>query len=178
MITLTQAKYLPKVLTFGEIKYYIFTFAFTASAVFIPWLFHQFNLVGPQFLPMHYFVILAGILFGWRTGLIVGLLSPLMSYGLTHLPPLMILPEVTLELAVYGLTAGLLREKKFNIWISLLGAMVLGRLARLFFVLSLGFHTDPIGYFKMSLAGTVLQIILIPLFVFVLAKFLKDERAI
>src|SRR3989338_8904233 len=102
-----QTKGLPKVLTFSQVKYYIFSAVFVGLAVVTPAIFHQFNLAGPKFLPMHIFVMLAGLLFGWRTGMLVGLLSPLMSYSITHMPPMAILPETVLELTVYGLTAGL-----------------------------------------------------------------------
>ena len=172
----TQIKTLPKVLNFSEIKFYIFSSVFTISAVFFPLLLHQFNLAGPKFLPMHFFVIIAGFLFGWRTGLFIGFLSPLMSYSVTHMPPIAILPETILELAVYGFVIGLLREKKLNIWVSLIPAMIFGRLARLLFVLALGLKTNPLEYFKVSWLGIVLQLVLIPLVIFLLQKFLFKEN--
>lgn len=176
----TQTKALPRVLTFIQVKYYIFSAVFVGLAVVTPTIFHQFNLAGPKFLPMHIFVLLAGILFGWRTGLLVGLLSPLMSYGLTHMPPMAILPETILELAVYGLTIGLLREKNLNIWGALLGAMILGRLARLAFILAFGLHTDFSKYLQMSWPGIILQLALIPVIIYLLQKYLfkKSETKI
>ena len=39
---------------------------------------------------------------------VVGIPLPFVSYGITHQPMIAILPEVMLELAVYGLTIGLL----------------------------------------------------------------------
>lgn len=177
----TQTKALPKILTFSEAKYYIFSAVFVGLAVVTPTIFHQFHLAGPTFLPMHLFVLIAGFLFGWRTGLIVGLLSPLMSYSITHLPPMAILPETMLELAVYGLAIGFLRERGLNIWVALLGAMVLGRLARLIFVLGLGLGTNPLQYFQISWPGILLQLALIPLMIYLLQKFLfkkEDEKAI
>ena len=175
-----QTKTLPKVLSFSSVKYYVFSVAFTASAVFFPWLAHQFNFAGPEFLPMHFFVMFAGFLFGWRTGLLVGILSPLMSFSITHMPPMVILPEITLELAVYGLAIGLLRGKNLNIWWSLIGAMVAGRVARLAYVAVLGLHTNPLQSFQMSWPGILLQLALIPLGVYLLQKFVfkKDEQAI
>ena len=65
----TQTKALPKILTFSETKYYIFSSVFVGMAVFVPWLTHQFHLAGPKFLPMHFFVMFAGFLFGWRMGI-------------------------------------------------------------------------------------------------------------
>jgi niacin transporter len=168
---LAQTKVFPKVLSFNQAKYYIFSLVFIGLSVLTPAIFHQFNLVGAKFLPMHIFVILAGLLFGWRAGLLVGVLSPLMSYGLTHMPALTILPEIVLELGVYGLIAGTLMEKKLNIWISLLSAMVLGRLARLLFVLFSGLETNPSDYFIIGWPGVVLQLVLIPIVVYLLQKF-------
>lgn len=173
-----QTKSLPKVLTFSEAKYYIFSAAFTALAVFVPWLTHQFHLAGPVFLPMHFFVITTGLLFGWRAGMVVGIASPLLSYGITHLPPMIILPETMLELAVYGFSAGILREKKLNIFAALLGAMFLGRLARFLMVLELGLKTNPIKSFQMSWPGIILQITLIPIIIYLLQKFVFNKREV
>ncbi len=172
----TQTKALPRILTFSEVKYYIFSAVFVGLAVITPTIFHQFHLAGPTFLPMHIFVLLAGILFGWRTGLLVGLLSPLMSYSITHMPPMAILPETMLELAVYGLAIGLLRERGLNILVALLGAMILGRLARLVFVLGLGLQTNPLQYFQMSWPGIVLQLALIPIVICLLQKFVLPKN--
>ncbi|KKT76826.1 MAG: hypothetical protein UW73_C0036G0005 [Microgenomates group bacterium GW2011_GWB1_44_8] len=171
----TQTKVLPKVLTFSTIKYYIFSAVFVGLAVATPTIFHQFNLAGPRFLPMHIFVLIAGLLFGWRTGLLVGLLSPLMSYSITHMPPMAILPETVLELSIYGLAIGLLRERNLNIWVSLISAMVLGRLARLVFVLAFGLHTNFWQYLQMSWPGIVLQLALIPAVIYLLQRFLFNK---
>ena len=175
-----QARAFPKVLTFSGVKYYIFSAVFVGLAVVTPTVFHQFNLAGPKFLPMHIFVILAGILFGWRTGLLVGLLSPLMSYSITQMPPMAILPETVLELAVFGLAVGLLRERGFNIWGALLGAMIFGRLARLAFVLVFGLQTNFWQYLRISWPGIVLQLALIPAVLYLLQRFLfkKSETKI
>ncbi|MBI2042148.1 MAG: ECF transporter S component [Candidatus Nealsonbacteria bacterium] len=173
----TQTKSLPKVLTFSETKYYLFSGIFTASAVFLPWLAHQYHLVGPQFLPMHFFVLIAGFLFGWRTGLLVGALSPLMSFSITHMPPMIILPQVVLELAVYGFAIGLLREKNINILVALLGAMVLGRLARVLFILIITPKMDFTQFIQISLPGIILQLALIPFIIYFLQRFvLKDKE--
>lgn len=176
MFTFSQTKTLPKILSFTEIKCYIFSLTFVSLAVFVPWLCHQFHLAGPKFLPMHFFVMIAGFLFGWRTGLLVGFLSPLMSYGITHLPSIVILPEVVLELAFYGLIVGILREKKANIWIALLGAMIFGRLVRLLFVFVFGLTTNPLEYFLISWPGVLLQLALIPFFIFILQKFILGRE--
>ncbi len=172
----TQEKVLPRILNFSQIKYYIFSLTFTLLAVFVPWFFHQFNLLGPQFLPMQIFVIVAGLLFGWRTGFMVGLISPLMSYSLTQMPVIAILPQVVLELAVFGFVAGILRENKFNIWVSLIFAMVLGRVARILFILFFASQMNAFEFIKISLPGIILQIILVPLAIYLVQKFILNKN--
>lgn len=171
----TQTKALPQVLDFSEAKYYIFSSAFTAAAVFFPWLAHQFNIAGQVFLPMHIFILAAGFLFGWRTGLMVGILSPSLSYFLTQMPATMLLPQVILELAVYGIAIGLLREKDFNIWISLLFAMVLGRSARILFILFFVPGMDALRFISISLPGIILQVALTPLIVHFIREFISKK---
>lgn len=124
------------VLKYTDVRSYILTFVLVSLSVLTPWVFHQFHLAGPTFLPMHIFVLAAGLLFGWRAGLIVGSLTPLASYAVSGMPVVAVLPQIVVELAAYGVVAGLLREK-FNLKIawSLLGAMVAGRLALLLAVI-------------------------------------------
>jgi len=177
---------LPMTLKYTNIRSYVFTAVFVALSVAVPWVFHQFHLAGPTFLPMHIFVLVAGLLSGWRAGLIVGLLVPLSSYAVAGMPVLNILPQVTIELAVYGLVAGVLREK-FNlrpVW-SLLGAMVAGRLA-LFVAVAviylitgaiyspLGAETNPLlavwSTIEQGWPGIVIQLALIPVIVWLVGK--------
>lgn len=176
----------PIVLRYTDIRSYLFTLAFILLDVGVPRLFHQFHLAGPTFLPMHIFVLIAGLMFGWRTGLIVGLLTPLASYGVSGMPALSILPQTVIELATYGLVAGILRER-FNlrvIW-SLLGAMAAGRLALLLTVLVLYFTAgniySPLGpeatpfmvlwsVIKQGWPGIVIQLALIPPVIWLLGK--------
>lgn len=158
-----------KALRFRDVRLYAFVAVFSALNVLVPWACHCIHpLAGPTFLPIHTFVLLAGLLFGWRAGLLVALLSPLISFEVSGMPALAILPQVTIELTSYGLAAGLLREK-FNlriIW-SLIGAMLIGRLALglSVFVLSHG-EANPLWYvwsvIEQGWPGIVIQLIVIP----------------
>ncbi len=60
---------LPYVLNFTDTRLYIFVTAFIALDVAIPWACHLIHpLAGATFLPMFFFTLLAGLLFGWRAG--------------------------------------------------------------------------------------------------------------
>jgi len=156
-----------------------FSAVFVAISVALPWLAHQFNLAGPTFLPMHIFVLTAGLLLGWRAGLVVGLLTPLVSYATSGMPVLPVLPQITVEVMLYGLAAGFCREKlKLNLYVSLLAAMLVGRLGLLLAVWLLG--TGPVGpveavWRAVSLGwpGIAIQLALVPLAAVWLKKYLK-----
>jgi len=192
-LAVTKPQSSPMVLKYTDVRSYVFTAAFISLDVFTPWLFHQFYLAGPTFLPMHIFVLLAGLLFGWRAGLVVGLFTPLVSYAISGMPVLAILPQIIVELSIYGLIAGILREK-FNlrvIW-SLTGAMIAGRLALFLVVVliiqlggqihsPLGLETNPSAVLwstiKQGWLGVVIQLASVPLMVWLLERFvLKNSR--
>jgi hypothetical protein len=101
-VAVSEGGVFPKVLVYTDIRSYAFTAIFVALAVATPWVFHHFYLAGPTFLPMHIFVLLAGLLFGWRAGLIVGLFTPLVSYGVSGMPVLTLLPQIVVELSFYA----------------------------------------------------------------------------
>ena len=177
---------LPLILRYTDVRSYLLTFAFVVLSVLVPWSCHQFHLAGATFLPMHLFVLIAGLVFGWRTGLIVGLLTPLASYLVSGMPTLTVLPQIVVEVASYGLVAGLLRQnlRLRPIW-ALLGAMATGRLALFLFVgimyLILGTSYSPLGAeanpatavwatVRQGWPGVVIQLALIPLIVWLLGK--------
>lgn len=177
-----QVKSLLKPITqLRNIELINFSFLFVALAVALPWFTHQFHLAGPTFLPMHLFIFVAALLFGWRAGLIVGLFTPLISYFVSGLPLPQFLPQITIELAVYGLVAGFVRKKMgLNLWLSLIIAMVTGRIALGLAVWLLG--TNPAGpinqvitVVKLGWPGILIQLAIIPLIVLLLKKFLASK---
>ena len=145
-----------------------------ALGVLIPTVFHQFGIAGPIFLPMHFPVIIAGLMFGPLCGLIVGLCSPALSFSLTGMPPPPLLFAMIPELITYGGVCGCLRrELRAPVFVSLVGGMAAGR-----FVLGLAvwalagfvdFHATPWGFVKgaivTGLPGIGGQAVLIPLLV-------------
>jgi uncharacterized membrane protein len=179
-------------LKYKDFRSYLLTAAFVMLAVSVPWLFHQFHLAGPTFLPMHIFVLIAGLLFGWRAGLLVGLFTPLVSYFISGMPASSVLPQVVVEVSAYGFIAGILREK-YNlrtIW-SLLGAIIGGRLALLLAILviyliggqsysPIGLQSSPLASFwstvKQGWPGLAIQLISIPAIIWLVGKSVVPRR--
>ena len=150
---------------------------YIALGVLIPLLFHSIG-AGPMFLPMHIPVLLAGFLEGPVTGLYVGILAPVLSHLLTGMPPIApipMLPIMILELSTYGLVAGMLYNKlKINIFASLFGAMLSGRIAYglMVYIMLVFFNIKMQGPIiavimaaETGIIGIIIQIIIIPVIV-------------
>lgn len=156
------------------------TALFLALAILLPVAFHALGIGGRLFLPMHFPAFLAGLVVGPASGLIVGLLAPGISHLLNGMPPAYAVWPMTFELIMYGLVAGLLYKKaRWNMIVSLIVAMIVGRLAfggaiwGLSRVMAMPYTAG--GYFTgtamvAGLPGIVLQLILIPILVIAIER--------
>jgi len=163
-------------------KLIVRTALFLALAVVFPIAFHQFGMAGRYFLPMHIPVLLAGFISGPVAGVVAGLLAPGLSFALTGMPPSYAVPLMTLELCLYGLTAGLFYYKlRLNVYIALVISLVLGRIGFALGLLILGLFLElPYGvktYFSVAvvagLPGIAIQLVFIPPIV---AAVMRRER--
>lgn len=151
------------------------------AALALPQLFHAIgavsglgNALGAAFLPMHLPVLLAGFLAGPIVGVIAGAFSPLISFALSGMPALGLLPFMIVELAGYGLIAGLLSKQKMPSFGKLLLVQLVGRLLRaaavLFAVYAVGSTTVQVAQIwnmvLQGLPGIFLQWALIPLLLY------------
>jgi hypothetical protein len=64
----------------------VFQTSLFGAAVILPVLAHWFNAPVRYLLPMHWPVILAGLVYGWRGGALTGLLAPSVSYLVSGFP--------------------------------------------------------------------------------------------
>ena len=151
---------------------------FLAIALVLPFITGQIPEIGSMLCPMHIPVLLCGFMCGWPWGLVIGFIAPLMRGVLFGMPPLF--PTgvaMAFELAVYGGVSGLLHQilpkKKRCIYISLLTAMVCGRLVwgavRLVLSGLAGSEFTAAlflaGALTNALPGIILQLVLIPVLV-------------
>ena len=123
--------------------------------------------------PMHIPVFLTGLILGPFYGSLVGFVTPLFSTLLFAMPPMMppIAVLMSFELAAFGLIAGYLYSNKYkNIYLSLITAMILGRLVYGLALVTLGplFSFNPPfisfmqGVFLTGIPGIVIQLVIIP----------------
>lgn len=162
-----------------KIRNMVFAALCVAIGLALPQAMHSIPEAGRVFLPMHIPVLLCGLLCGSLWGFGCGLLTPILSSLLFSMPPAPYLPGMVLELATYGLVAGLLYRKfKLNVYVSLVSAMILGRvvygLMNAAIFLSGGNEYSLAVFFTSlfikALPGIVIQIALLPLLVIGLEK--------
>ncbi|HPY36790.1 MAG TPA: ECF transporter S component [Clostridia bacterium] len=165
-----------------NIRAMVITSVCIALGVALPLALHTIPNAGSIFLPMHIPVLLCGLVCGWPYGLVCGLITPLLSSLSTGMPPIAILPSMIIELAVYGFVAGFLmqriktKEKLSALYISLLGAMLAGRLmfgilnALIFRAGVYTFELWLLAAFITALPGIILQLIILPVLVLALDK--------
>jgi hypothetical protein len=102
---------------------------FCALGVIIPLLFHCSGL-GSFFLPMFIPITLAGFFISVPAAATAGVITPLLSFLLTGMPPFFppIAPIMCIELSVLGGSISFFyRILKWNIWISIITAIAIER---------------------------------------------------
>lgn len=156
---------------------------FLALGIVMPFITGQIPEVGSMLLPMHLPVLVCGFVCGWKYGLAVGFVVPLLRSVMFGMPPLM--PTATcmaFELAAYGASTGLLYAKlpknNVSVYVSLLGAMLIGRVVWgavsmvVYGVMGNAFSVQMFmaGAFLNAVPGIVMQIVLIPVIIMALKK--------
>ena len=164
---------------------------FLALAFVMPYLTGQIPEIGAMLCPMHLPILLAGFLCGPLWGAAVGLVAPLLRSVTLGMPPLF--PTATamaFELLTYGLIAGLMHrllpKRRGYIYLSLVIAMIVGRLvwgAASFICLGVSgggftFSAFLAGAVTGALPGIAAQIVLIPILVMLLEspRFLGKKK--
>ena len=173
----------------NDIKKLTLSAMFLALAFVMPFMTGQIPQIGSMLCPMHIPVLLCGFFCGAPWGLVVGFVAPILRSFTLGMPPMF--PTafcMAFELATYGFIAGWLHNKlsnkKVNVYVSLLGAMVIGRLVwGVIMFCCMGFDTSKFGL-NAFLAGAVLnavpgiivQIVLIPVLVITLEKIVNKSE--
>ena len=153
-----------------------------ALCMVLPFLTGQIPEIGSMLSPMHIPVLLCGFICGWPYALVVGAVAPILRSAMFTMPPMIPAIAMAFELATYGLVSGLLYKllpkKPVNIYVSLIGAMIVGRvvwgLARctMLFMGTLPFSWQLFvaGAFLEAIPGIICHIVLIPVLVMALKR--------
>ena len=163
------------------VKKLVFTAVCAALCLVLPMAFHTVPNAGTIFLPMHIPVLLCGLICGWPSGGVCGIVGPLLSSLVTGMPPAAMLPSMMVECCAYGFVTGMLmrhvhtKHAVADLYISLVSAMVVGRAVAGFakaWIFTPGI--SPFAWVTTSLVagipGIVIQLILMPMVVLALTK--------
>lgn len=151
----------------------------TAVGLILPYFTaHIFGLPGTVLLPMHIPVFLIGLICGPYYGAICGLIIPTMSSLLTGMPTVFpMLPIMAGELTVYGFISGLLHQKTGRVYLSMIPAMICGRViyGLIFTALTMAGGEElralsVSAAFIQGLPGIAVQLVLIPVIVKTIAR--------
>ena len=138
--------------------------------------------IGSMLSPMHLPALLCGFVCGWPWGLAVGFVAPLFRTLCFGMPPFATALAMAFELAAYGAFSGLLYrllpKKVGYLYVSLIGAMIGGRLvwgavqAVITGVAGTAFGLQAfwMGAVANAIPGIICQIVLVPLLVLALGK--------
>lgn len=177
---MTETAFFGKLYT--AIKKLVYASVCLALALVLPFLTGQIPQVGSALCPMHIPVLLCGFLCGGPWASLVGFVAPPLRFVLFGMPPFPTNAAMSVELAAYGLVSGLLYEKlpktKANIYLSLISAMVAGRLVwGVVRALLSGVFGTPLTFalfwasaFTNAIPGILCHIILIPILVMALRR--------
>lgn len=155
-----------------------------ALALVLPYFTGGIPAIGNLLLPMHLPVLLCGFVCGWKWGLLVGFVTPLLRSVLFGMPPMVPTAlAMAFEMAGYGAVAGLLYQRlrpgRGRVYVALIGAMLAGRavwglaswliyalLTQSRFALAAFW----MGGFVNAWPGMALQVVLVPLIVIALER--------
>ena len=160
----------------NALKKMILAAVFLALGMVLPLFTSQIKEIGDTLLPMHIPVMLCGLVCGWQYGGFIGIILPFLRSATFGMPPMY--PQavwMAVELCAYGIVIGLVycafkRKNIFSIYISLITAMLVGRVVwGIAKAILLGVGGKPftltmfwVGGFADALPGIILQLLLIP----------------
>lgn len=146
---------------------------------------------GAEWLPMYLPVIIGGAVLGFKWGLAVGVLSPIVSYLITSaagapMPALLRLPYMIVELGIFAAVSGAFSaavvKRKSLAFVAVAFAFVLGRgafllTAYMFENVSVLSFSMAFSQVKAGIPGVILQLFLAPAVIALIASALSSEKA-
>ncbi len=93
-------------LEYNRAKTYWVAALFTIGNILLPQLCHLIPQGGITWLPIYFFTLIGAYKYGWRTGLLTALISPLANWALFGMPATATLPAILLKSVLLAAAAG------------------------------------------------------------------------
>ena len=167
----------------------VFAAMFLALALMLPFLGGQIPEINSVFCPMHIPIFLCGFICGWKWGITVGFVSPILRsliFGFPLFYPVAV--TMAFELAAYGFVTGIMKkllpQKHGFLYCSLIIAMIVGRIFRTLAMISCSAIVGNAFVFSAfmstvilkSIPGMIAHIIIVPISVTLIEKAISKYK--
>lgn len=147
-------------LGYTEAKTYLTAALFVAGNIALPQLFHLVPQGGVTWLPIYFFTLIGAYKYGWKTGLLTAVASPLVNSLMFGMPVFCLLPAILLKSVLLAVAAGYAAHRWQKVSLPLMLAVVLSdQVAGTFGEwLMEGSFYDAVQDFRIGVPGMLLQI--------------------
>lgn len=114
-----------RTLRYDEARTYLAAALFTLGNIALPQLCHTVHLGGPVWLPIYLFTLFGAYAFGWRTGLLTALCSPLLNAAIFGMPTAAALPAILVKSLLLAFAAGYAARRFGRVSLPVLAGVVL-----------------------------------------------------
>lgn len=112
-------------LDYSNARTYLAAALFVAGNIVLPQLFHLVPKGGMMWLPIYFFTLVGAYKYGWKTGLLTAVASPVVNSLLFGMPMPAVLPAILLKSVLLALAAGVTATRFQKVSIPLLTVVVL-----------------------------------------------------
>lgn len=147
-------------LGYTEAKTYLTAALFVAGNIALPQLFHLVPQGGVTWLPIYFFTLIGAYKYGWKTGLLTAVASPLVNSLMFGMLVFGLLPAILLKSVLLAVAAGYAAHRWQKVSLPLMLAVVLSyQVAGTFGEwLMEGSFYDAVQDFRIGVPGMLLQI--------------------
>jgi len=144
-----------------ELKSYAYAFLFVAGNLVLPQLCHLLPMGGQMLLPIYFFTLIAAYKYGFFTGLLTAVASPLVNHALFGMPATEMLTIILIKSALLAVAASYMAQRTKQIKIQNLLAVIvfyqgIGMIAEFFIT---GSFVAAMQDIRLGLPGILLQLV-------------------
>jgi hypothetical protein len=144
-----------------DLKSYVYAFLFVSGNIVLPQICHLIPMGGQMLLPIYFFTLIAAYKYGFFTGLLTAVVSPLVNHALFGMPATEMLAIILIKSALLAVAASYMAQSTKQIKIQSLLAVILfyqgiGMIAE--FVLT-GSLMAAMQDIRLGLPGILLQLV-------------------
>ena len=147
-------------LGYAEAKTYLAVALFVMGNIALPQLFHLVPQGGVTWLPIYFFTLVGAYKYGWKTGLLTAVVSPLVNSLMFGMPVWGALPAILLKSVLLAGAAGYAAHRWQKVSLPLMLAVVLSYqvIGTLGEWLMKGSFYDAVQDFRIGVQGMLLQV--------------------